>query len=505
MREERVTVRQDTTQGELVSQLITQFQAGAGEWAVTTEDEAHTRQDFRIEPNWRYTLEQQRRPTIRVTMQHRRQDHVCEVPVGTTEEGMKQLLVRGFQADIAKRWQVISRTPMHREDPYELKKGWTYELVEFVPPAAQESFRVLANTRLNGRRDDIEIETGWSEAQVHEACQQNWLEELREASDGRVPTTKLVTLDGNMQRVAFVAREGWTYEVKIKPQTPQWVSDRRLRESSPPSSPHELVLVGLQLEDGPRVERKVKQSLSEHGLKLEMWELSDYPQGPLYLHIRGERDELETTFKISWQWTYTLRRRPMETLRNQQKQQRVDGETGDPASATRMMREAQSLSKSTGAGTSKAKMNAQGATQVTQTKHAEVTRHVTVWCGRKTTNLTVRESMKKGDLIEWIVKELGEPQGSYTMEVWNTRGVLVPEYRVMEGWSYKIYRTSPPGTQEAADQALRKRGNESRPVLNRSSASAWHEEERNRTEARTADSGTGGTSRKSVGLSPRLG
>jgi hypothetical protein len=62
------------------------------------------------------------------------------------------------------------------------------------------------------------------------------------------------------------------------------------------------------------------------------------------------------------------------------------------------------------------------------------------------------------------------------MEVWNTKGKLVPEYRVMEGWSYRIHRLSPPGTQEAADQELRKRGNETRPVLNRSSATAWPDE-----------------------------
>jgi hypothetical protein len=62
-------------------------------------------------------------------------------------------------------------------------------------------------------------------------------------------------------------------------------------------------------------------------------------------------------------------------------------------------------------------------------------------------NLTVREDLGKGDLIEWIVRELGEPGGSYAMEVWNTRGKLVPEYRVVEGWSYRIHRMSPPATQ----------------------------------------------------------
>jgi hypothetical protein len=86
----------------------------------------------------------------------------------------------------------------------------------------------------------------------------------------------------------------------------------------------------------------------------------------------------------------------------------------------------------------------------------------------------------KSELIDRIVDKLGEPRGSYAMEIKDRGGSLRTEYQVVEGWSYIIYRMSPPGTQAATDQSLRHRGNEARPLLNRSSASAWHEEEQSR-------------------------
>jgi hypothetical protein len=79
---------------------------------------------------------------------------------------------------------------------------------------------------------------------------------------------------------------------------------------------------------------------------------------------------------------------------------------------------------------------------------------------------------------------MGEPKGSYVMEIKDRGGQLRNEYAVVEGWSYIIYRTSPLGTQEAADQTLRHRGNEVRPLLNRSSETAWREEELNRGDAK---------------------
>jgi hypothetical protein len=38
-----------------------------------------------------------------------------------------------------------------------------------------------------------------------------------------------------------------------------------------PLHPGELVTIGLQLEDGTRLERRVKRNATEHGLKQKMW------------------------------------------------------------------------------------------------------------------------------------------------------------------------------------------------------------------------------------------
>jgi hypothetical protein len=178
---------------------------------------------------------------------------------------------------------------LNREDPYELRRNWTYELREHAPEDIRESLRVMANTRFKGLRDDIEIETSWGEGQVHQACLEAWRTELHPRQDWCVPSTKLIALDEHMKRVPFETREGWTYELRIKPQTPQLVLDEKMVKGPAPAHPNELVMVGLQLEDGPRVERKVKRSVGEHDLKQLAWKLFAWPQGPLYLHIMSAR------------------------------------------------------------------------------------------------------------------------------------------------------------------------------------------------------------------------
>jgi hypothetical protein len=209
--------------------------------------------------------------------------------------------------------------------------------------------------------------------------------------------------------------------------------------------------VGLQLEDGPRLERKVDSAATEQGVKLLMWDLFDYPAGPLFLHMRNTADETVFEFQVGPQWTYTLRRQPASPPKKRE---------SEKASVARVVSDVFRTPQKTKASA----------------RPSEVTHHVTVWCGTRTTNLTVREDMAKGDLIDWIVAELAEPRGSYAMNVHDVKGKLIPEYKVMEGWSYRIHRMSPPGTQEAADQELRHHGNETRPVLNRSSVTAWPDE-----------------------------
>jgi hypothetical protein len=447
MREARVAVRQDTMRSALIAQLVEQFRACRGEWAVVVEKGARVRQaDFRIEPEWRYTLEPARRPTVRVVMKFGKHERVVEVPEGTSEAGMKQLLVSGFGVDIRKRWEVITRTQLNREDPYELKRNRTYELKEYTPAEAKESLRVMANTRLNGLQDDIEIETCWGEGQVHQACLEAWRNELHPAQDGCIPSTKLFTLDERLQRVQFEAREGMTYELRLRPQTPQWVLNEKMAKGPAPTHPNELVMVGLQLGDGPRVERKVKRSVGEHGLKLLAWELFDCPQGPLYLHIVSARGETEFALRVEPQWTYILRTQPMKVIRAEPS----GGGADDGGRAAKPKKGAQ-------------RERNQDVLQL------GARRQITGWCGTKTATLTVSDTTTKSDLIDRIAEKLKEPKGSYSMEIRDRGNQVRNEYAVAEGWSYKIYRMSPPGTQEAADQRLRHQGNETRALLNRRS------------------------------------
>jgi hypothetical protein len=265
-------------------------------------------------------------------------------------------------------------------------------------------------------------------------------------------------MDERGQRAQYEAQEGWTYELRVKPPTPRWVLEEKMTKGHAPSKPNELVMVGLQLEDGPRCERKVKRSLGEHGLKVLPWDLFDWPPGPLYVHIVSSRGETEFAFRIEPQWTYILRAQPLKMIRKEREPDRAREEA------------VQSRPKS------KEPTRVKG--QLTLGLGAK--RHITGWCGTKTLELTVGDTIMQGDLIDRIADKLGEPRGSYAMEIKDRGGSLRNEYQVVEGWSYIIYRMSPPGTQQATDLSLRHRGNEVRPLLNRSSASAWHEEELSR-------------------------
>jgi hypothetical protein len=100
-------------------------------------------------------------------------------------------------------------------------------------------------------------------------------------------------------------------------------------------------MIGIQLEDGPRFERKVKLELSEHGLKVIVRQALGYPRGPLHLQFG---------FEINPQWTYVLRRQPKDPFRKKSERHSVDDEEGNMKSATRKMREAKSIEKSSDAG-----------------------------------------------------------------------------------------------------------------------------------------------------------
>jgi hypothetical protein len=117
MREERTTVLHDTTEAEMKTRLIEQVREKADHaWGFRVEDGEHNAQtEFRIAPNWIYPFEKQqqptedlRRPTVSAMLKKGPQERAIEVPEGTTEESMKQLLVSGFGADGCKRQRVMA-------------------------------------------------------------------------------------------------------------------------------------------------------------------------------------------------------------------------------------------------------------------------------------------------------------------------------------------------------------------------------------------------------------
>jgi hypothetical protein len=224
-----------------------------------------------------------------------------------------------------------------------------------------------------------------------------------------------------MQEVPFEAREGWTYELKDQEANPQWVYAQEYGNPLKPLCPGELVIIGLQLEDRPRLERKVKRDLSEHGLKLMMWQELGYPRGPLHLHIKNECDDMEFAFKISPHWTYVLRRRPRDTLRNKQERRSVNNEEGDMQGATRKIREAKTIEKSGTAGAgnkdSAGTRQKQGMTGgITFSRDGEQVQTVRVAADTKAQDLTrlLMERIRMTGMGYLAVRWNGKP-GSYAI------------------------------------------------------------------------------------------
>jgi hypothetical protein len=124
--------------------------------------------------------------------------------------------------------------------------------------------------------------------------------------------------------VTFAVREGWTYALVDKKKRMEWTT---IVEYKPPTiirNPREAVLIGIQVEDGMRVERKVRADTSETRLKMLMWQEMDLPGDNYFLHIRNTRDEKEESFKISRQWTYIMRTRPRSSLKNAKNEKRTE-------------------------------------------------------------------------------------------------------------------------------------------------------------------------------------
>jgi hypothetical protein len=142
--------------------------------------------------------------------------------------------------------------------------------------------------------------------------------------DRASPLTYMVTNDEQSRKTAFAVREGWTYENAEDGTRPQWVFSFEYRPHPITGKLDQDVLVGIQLEDGPRLERRVRIDTSEHRLKLRMWKEPGRPRTWHHLHIRNAKDESVEEYRTSCQWTYILRRKPRGQAECRRREGRLD-------------------------------------------------------------------------------------------------------------------------------------------------------------------------------------
>jgi hypothetical protein len=264
---------------------------------------------------------------------------------------------------VRKRWRVIARTRHGCKEAFELRERWSYELAEAeeIPEEEPEGPRhVTANTRYGGLRMDIDLGERWTERQVHEAIRNSWAGELAQKSEigGNGSTTDMVTRNERQEKMQFAVRENWTYDIMDDVMS-ESVKNIQYRPRPTVADPKQMILVGIQLEDGPRLERHVRQDTTEQGPRIFMWKELGRPQRTRYLYMRDASDPEREDFQIGHQWTYIFRRQPRAQLKNKLEPKRVDGKS-DPKSATRTMREEQIVSKSSGAGASKTAAQGKG-------------------------------------------------------------------------------------------------------------------------------------------------
>jgi hypothetical protein len=246
------------------------------------------------------------------------------VPSNVSEEQMIQLLVSGFNANVRKQWRVKTRNLVRRVmEEYKLHTEWSYELVpreEAAPPPRPRM--VQARTRYQGLNWDIELDASWSRLKVWEAVTGVWKEEMAKKGS---PSTEIEVRDEQNRRRDFMVHEGWTYVLQeVDWSGPEWTSRKEYKQTQKKRNPDESVLIGMQLEDGMRIERNVQAGTEETRLKNIMQKELDPPDGDYFLHIRNARNEEVETYAIGRQWTYTLRKRP----RRQTAKRKTGTETG---------------------------------------------------------------------------------------------------------------------------------------------------------------------------------
>jgi hypothetical protein len=194
-------------------------------------------------------------------------------------------------------------------EEYKLIPEWSYELApKEEPPPPPQSRTVQARTRYRGLNWDIELDTSWNQLRVWEAVAEVWRDEWVKRGN---PSTEIEARDELDNRKSFMVQEGWTCVlVEVDRRGPEWTSRKEYGSPQRPRKPDEAVLVGMQLEDGMRIERKVQAGTEETRLKRIMWQELGPPEENYYLHIRNARNEESDSYAIGRQWTYILRNHP---------------------------------------------------------------------------------------------------------------------------------------------------------------------------------------------------
>jgi hypothetical protein len=141
---------------------------------------------------------------------------------------------------------------------------------------------------------------------VQEAVMEVWKDEWEKRGK---PHTEIETRDARDCRTKFMVHEGWIYVMQDRDlRGPDWLNAKEYTSTKRPQNPNEAVLVGLQLEDGMRIEHTVLAGTEETRLKRIMWQELSPPEGIFHLHIRNARNEESDSYEISRQWTYILKK-----------------------------------------------------------------------------------------------------------------------------------------------------------------------------------------------------
>jgi hypothetical protein len=283
---------------------------------IPAEPDSHnvdTGSAFKIQQMWVYTLEEEgprddrtklgaphgpstllSRDTVEIEMRYGEGRKWTHVPDNVNEEQMVQLLVSSFEENVRKKWQVKTRNMSQRVmEEYKLVPARSYELEPRQEAAPRpQSKAVQARTQYQGLSWDIELDASWNQRQVQEAVMEVWKDEWEKRGK---PHTEIETRDTRNCRTKFMVHEGWIYVLQDRDlRGPEWLNTKEYTSTKRPQNPNEAVLIGLQLEDGMRIEHTVLAGTEETLLKRIMWqELS--PRREFSIYTSGTRGPRRAT------------------------------------------------------------------------------------------------------------------------------------------------------------------------------------------------------------------